>query len=116
MTHTKQAIKDAIEGGWRDECRLDGFLAGDTACFTSFGGDEAHAEGVEEWAMTIHQIFLDPAFWLALGKTRGWDTPITKEDREKGTTLRRGWIVKQNQFIGSLQDGDTYEEALSKIV
>ncbi len=103
MTHTKQFIEDAIEGGW------------------------IYEEGVtfsnEVVLQDIHRIFLDSTFWQAVGKARGWkwECPIC-EDREEAelsicsahryTKAESKW----HTFIDHLADGLSYDEALSKLV
>jgi hypothetical protein len=57
MTHIEQAIKDAIDGGWK----------GATARSENF----FHQALMSAWGHGL--AALDAAFWQALGKARGWE-------------------------------------------
>ena len=92
MNHTQQIIQDAIEGGWRtvDDPK-----------------DPVNPE----------RMFLNPLFWQAAGKTRGWgeepNSHITLDGESKDL---EGWKLYWLKFIDHLAEGKSYEEALSKIV
>jgi hypothetical protein len=103
--NTKQFIEDAIEGGW------------DSAV------TEEHLAEIEDIGfVTIHTagwMFLVPAVWQAVGKTRGWDMIEghrcieTKDGHLEmfGTEA----LLNSLQFICHLADGLSIEEALGKI-
>lgn len=127
MTATEQIIKDAIEGGWRgDESVAKGvFENGD------FFGGNAH------WKYPLHRMIkrvsvevmlLDPAFWQAVGKTRGWiDEDYPNGEMRCENLVGRcdtvycdygGFIdpnSKWHNFIDHLADGLNIEEALAKL-
>ena len=57
MNHTQQIIQDAIEGGWRwidMERYLDARIV------------------MNDYDFNFSKELLDPLFWQAVGKTRGW--------------------------------------------
>lgn len=90
MTHTQQIIQDAIEGGWHNP----------------------------EADYTIYHHFLDPLFWQAVGKTRGWGLEKAYES-DVGVHVELNTKVpkqKCSQFINHLWEGVDYETALSKLV
>ena len=82
MNHTKQFIEDAIKGGYY---RLKQNPDSETLFMLSL---------------------LDPDFWKAVGKTRGWD---------KGWLGAEDWKTEWSIFIDHLADGKTIEEALAAI-
>ena len=83
MNETKQFIEDAIEGGY----------------------SKHHADVNSD---VPEVLFLQPEFWQAVGKTRGWE--------DKGSSgTRHTWNFKWLEFINNLADEDTIEEALTAI-
>lgn len=60
MTHIEQAIREAKENGWDD---------GNVAFFSETKHDDSWL--VDGWQYD-NKAFLDPLFWQALGKARGW--------------------------------------------
>lgn len=99
MKETKQAIEDAIEGGWNELQNTQ---------FLEFIGD-----GKTIRAVTGDNVFLDPTFWQALGRTRGWDGAKVLSDNRIPTynTYGQHW----HQFIDHLADGKSIEESLLAI-
>lgn len=99
MNNTQQIIQDAIEGGYlsSDEKMIDGL--------TNYFSEK---ELMSDW-------LLDPLFWQAVGKTRGWvGKPLEAENGDfEG---KSHWKDKWHQFIDYLAEGDDIETALSKIV
>ena len=107
MTATETIIRDAIEGGWREECTIDGFITEDIVCFVSGGNDLSNADDVDEWSMSVHKLLLDPTSWQAVGKTRGWPNHCLPK-----RIYTEGWKHYWLQFISHLADGLTVESAL----
>ncbi len=77
MTHIEKAIREAVEKG---------YYKGKGAKFNyyeprfhDFGWYEADGYADNR---TIESVFLDPAFWQALGKARGWKERYTSADPE----------------------------------
>jgi hypothetical protein len=66
MTYIEQAIKEAVEkGGYHEGYHL--------AHFGDFGDVLFAADkGARSIAVVVAEILLDPSFWQALGKARGW--------------------------------------------
>jgi len=91
MTAKEKIIKDAVEGGYNEHWENSG------SCSKKHHSD----------------ILLDPTFWHAVGKTRGWDECLGKESE----LLKQHWLEKISKekwhnFIDHLADGLTIEEAL----
>ena len=63
----------------------------------------------------VEKTFLDPLFWLALGRTLGWDTEVmTVHEVENGrpTVVTRAgqyWLYHWHRFIDHLAEGKTAE-------
>ena len=113
MTYTQQIIQDAIEGEWTFNVleplnfTIDE-IDGDNVTFIAPGGTEDFPNQLET---LVQYLFLDPLFWQAVGKTRGWgDVDVNGEYQYP--EARNKW----HQFIDHLADGNDYETALSEIV
>lgn len=98
MTQVEQYIQWAIEGGWdnmevafQDPTRRPQFLHYDSLSYHS-------------------SIFLEPLFWQAVAKTRGWwlgdEPPVGPIET---------WRGKSMEFFCYVIEGDDYETALSKL-
>ena len=102
MTATETIIKDAMEGGWMNisNVRLAaGYIKGDV--------DDGNGWTTKE-KIPVAEALLDPTFWQAVGKTRGWDNLI--EVYPEG-----GWRSVWKVFIDHIADGLTIEDALSAL-
>jgi len=109
MTATERWIKDAIDGGYKT----------DVIWYTD--------KYIEKDALA--SILLDPTFWQAVGKTRGWEyklngggkmiidnyNPKERKEIAKEWGIKPDWQVYWYTFIDHLADGLTIEEALSVI-
>lgn len=97
-THLEQAIRDAVEKGGYKNIPESGL---------TFNLDTEHEDypraiwysqeypGEGSVIITTQEILLDPLFWQALGKARGWNSPSFKKhttcaSRPKGRRLVRG--------------------------
>ena len=83
MTATQTVIQDAIAGGF-------------------------HKRGI-----SILEASLNPAFWQALGRSRGWN-PKVIECQLLGTFMAE-WQTKWYWFAIHLETGDDYETAFGKL-
>lgn len=93
MTNKQQIIQDAIEGGWNQR---------------------SNPMTMRGFSIITHEpMFLDPLFWQAVGKTRGWSPDLGDWRRGKNFS---NWKDYWHQFIDHLAEGDDYETALSKLV
>ncbi len=102
MTAIEQAIKDAVEKGGYD-LQIVGHDGLDRPNF------RRGAEHVCE-----HEIFLDSAFWQALGKARGWKTDSCANcagascwfcSNLKDYKRCNEWQYQWHRFIDHLADG-----------
>lgn len=95
--HVKQFRNDAIEGG-----------------ITEY----------EQFRTSDPEMLLNPAWWQAVGKTRGWRGKSGDEntkfygsgDLSCEQNPKEVWRWNMLHFIDNLAEGDSYEEALSKLV
>ena len=91
MTHLEQAITDAIEkGGWKNDFY------------------NLLAERKEE---IVEIALLDPAFWHALGKARGWadtvDYPVeTVTTGKKEMVSTKECLYHHHRLIDALHEAD----------
>ncbi len=93
MTHIEQAIRDAVEKG-------------------GYGGGYRYQEAKD--LLNNDRIFLDPNFWQALGKARGWDKPVGKNydwpvERTILSNLPNSWLYNWHRFIDHLAEGKAAE-------
>lgn len=107
MTAIEQAIRDAIEkGGWDDTNY-------------AFGTKQPSDDDVwvDPWFYDS-KVFLDPAFWQALGKARGWRESSIRHDyygnHGKGELELRNiicadWLYNWHRFIDHLAEGKNAE-------
>jgi hypothetical protein len=109
----QDALHTAIAGGYRVE--------GSDGVATSFSG--ANSE-YSAWTRTdnhstlmipMHETFLDPAFWRALGRALGWEAPctlaITCRAGQEESWRGRGayWMYQWHCFIQHLAQGGSPE-------
>lgn len=89
MSATEQFIKDAIEGGYE------------------------HPKTVKYEDAELALTMLDPRFWQAVGKVRGWD----------GCSANHGeywegkphWLYEMHRMIDALAEGKSIEEFLQAL-
>lgn len=120
MTSTQQFIEDSIKGGWDVRSIYINVLyvdGGKTKQKTTKQLAESVLFNKEHTAM-----LLDPLAWHAVGKTRCWD----KAEEEKrdyayeklgaSYTYVKKHRKNMHSFIDHLADGDSIEEALTKLL
>ena len=99
MTHIERTIKEAVEKGGYDF-------------------------SIEDWKQgtgeekPIEAAFLDPSFWQALGKARGWPTfsPTGYFDNYEDDLEDFSWKVHWRHFIDHLANGKDAERFFEKLV
>lgn len=94
--HLEQAIKDAVEkGGWRP---------------TLFSLPHLHD-------ISLEKTLLDPAFWQALGKARGWYVMKKNGTRFDEHPARWDkWKVEWHRLIDHLAAGGSVEDFFKTLV
>ena len=97
MTATEQTIQDAIEGGWNVGEGFEVSGRGEKVKVYTNNEDD------DKYIIDINQILLDPKFWQAVGKTRGWNN-----SQYFSNMYKRKW----HTFIDHLADGKTIEDSL----
>ena len=106
MTEIETTINEAIEGGWNN----DMFYMSECLDEISFGHKNNDSENNPCHYQNIHKILLDPKFWQAVGKTRGWP-----DNDDTFSNVMEWWRAKYIGFFDHLADGLTIEEALTKL-
>lgn len=117
IINMEQAIKKAIEGGWKPGLVTDFSVLDD-----------------ESWIMVIHQagykwvrsdwvfdnsIFLDPLFWQALGKALGWkeySSYCTCHSCGNDTCNMYTWLCNMHRFIDHLAEGKDAESFFNELL
>lgn len=101
MNHIEQAIEEAVQTGWRpSKYHHDLDYVGDKAAYffqTQHGDKRFPSEGT--W---LSEIFLQPSFWQALGKARGWG-------EGDGSVKVWDWRGYWHRFIDHLAEGKDAE-------
>src|SRR5689334_13906234 len=108
MSHIEQAIRDAIKGDWRESMEIDKV---EIQMLPEKGNPDMRVAPVvvlhhadQRWMLSLAEVFIDPAFWQALGKARGWELEDRAwrcgEDR-----YRHYW----HRFIDHLAEGKDAE-------
>lgn len=100
MTNTQQIIQDAIDGGWKYQGEHSVIKCEIAPAVATFSVD-----GID-FKITKEQALLDPSFWQAVGKTRGWN---------EGMNENHSWFYYWHHFIDHLADGLSVDEALGKL-
>jgi|HubBroStandDraft_4_1064222.scaffolds.fasta_scaffold03118_5 hypothetical protein len=116
MTYIEQAIKEAVEkGGYHEGYHL--------AHFGDFG-DELFAadKGARSIAVVVAEILLDPSFWQALGKARGWKEKcadchkLSRSCRCEYPSFLDGEMYFWHRFIDHLAEGKDAESFFKTLV
>lgn len=96
MTAIETAIRDAIRGGWRPP-----FILRRVELEVGFG---------ELFYQMYAGVFLNPLFWQALGKARGWVSVKTVEIEYHFAGDWTEWEWNMHRFIDHLIAGKTAED------
>ncbi len=106
-TYTIQAIKKAVEGGWRPK---------HSARFME------NVEGGEVNAIiqVADHFALDPSFWQALGRVEGWGD-WTYEDYMKypgaiGEYKYKTWHWHQHRLLDHINEGESIESYFKELL
>lgn len=90
----QQAIEKAIEGGWTPDI------------------PELYEKEYTLIAPDFEYIFLDPSFWVSLGKALGWD----KEDEKvKAYGVEKTWLRMMHRLIDHLASGKDIESFFEQL-
>ncbi len=103
MTHIEQAIRDAVENGYRGFDDKQIILAEWT---NEEGGGKVDGH-----------FLLDRAFWQALGKALGWQTTYRTVGGKDRTIGERDYLEYWHRFIDHLasgKDAESWFAALTK--
>jgi hypothetical protein len=114
-----QALNTAIAGGYH--------IDGSDGVPTAYGGANSEysvwtrTDNHSSFMIPVHETFLDPAFWHALGRAMGWDAPC-----DLAITCRHGteecwhghgayWMYQWHCFIQHLAQGGTPETFFARL-
>ncbi len=101
MTHIEQAIRDAVEKGGYEVKNLQ------------LNGAVLYADMFSSKPMTsCAELFLDPTFWQALGKARGWSEELVKMNGRPMPI----WLIQWHEFIDDLADDKDAESFFKSLV
>lgn len=107
----EQAIKKAIEGGWRERysngVRMPECEEWDTRKDYVLGKNKEVSDYVyQEWLQAYFpKVALDPLFWQALGKAEGWRSFYDEKGMPRIHTTQ-GWFPDTKDF------GSGYDEMM----
>lgn len=121
VSHLERATRDAVEKGGYQGFEWHDYFTTSSDQSHIWGHDEKTGEG---HGRPISDILLDPAFWQALGKARGWGSfyddegmprvystqgwyPITKTGSGHDEQM---WEAHWHRFIDHLASGGTVED------
>lgn len=93
MTAIERAIKDAKAQGWKQQ--LPKFVLNTT--------------------VISNPDLLDPSFWQALGRARGWNKTPTTDVLVAGEAYKERWAGYWHRFIDHLADGKDAESFFAKL-
>ncbi len=103
MNYVEQAIRDAVEkGGWSNHPLASLELVTAKVAWWGQGGNEDQGQWLSE-------IFLDPAFWQALGKARGWEKSSYNDE------FKFLWLTVWHRFIDHLAEGKDAESFFASL-
>ena len=101
--HTQKIIEEAVGAGWRSChcCDID--------------ADSDYGYGICRYG-SQERALLDPLFWQALGKARGWDkNPSIKCQMCNRGFTHPAWLYHQHSLIDALASGQSVEDFFSKL-
>ena len=96
-TATQQFVEDAIKGRW---------------VWVDLPQFQDASEVLKDHDFFLEIELLNPLFWQAVGKTRGWGM-VPTDFYNRPSMIR--WHANMHQFVDHLADGLSIEEALGKI-
>jgi hypothetical protein len=115
----QEVMRTAIAGGYHIE--------GSDGTATTYSGVNSEysawtrLDNHSSFMIPLHETFLDPAFWHALGQALGWDAPcdlaITCGPGQEACRCRDGayWMYQWHCFIQHLADGDSPDTFFARL-
>lgn len=105
----KEAIQKAIDGGWKPKYEPE--------VVEILGKDEE----LFEWEVDHTNIFLDPLFWQALGKSLGWFHPDGRSvakyiNNDPKHTEYDMWLWYWHRFIDWIAEGKSPDEFFASLI
>ena len=98
MTHTKQFIEDAIEGGWKE-----------------YSNTKPNTISYYCNTMITSMILIDPKAWQAVSRTREWNIGEDVDCPACNADMQLDWRYYMHFFIERIAMDRTIEEALKDI-
>jgi hypothetical protein len=118
MTIT-EALNTAVHGGYH--------LHGADGVTTTYNGATrdfsawTRTDNQSTFLVPVHETFLDPAFWQALGRALGWDAPcelaiMCGQEHDKCWRCQGAhWMYHWHCFIQHLAQGDPPEAFFTQL-
>jgi hypothetical protein len=105
MTHIEQAIREADDAGYNPGTQVIGLY------YQLAGTDIRKIKGAADgFQVRVAAILLDPAFWQALGKARGWKTVANGEHDNHDE-----WWHNARAFMTHFMDGKEAESFFASL-
>ncbi len=111
---SERAVRDAVAGNWRPDMDRDkGFRL--SAGYIKYEVPES--DGWEtKVKVPLAEALIDPAFWRAIGVTRGWKTGYYQRGSDDCAFEMSPWLAKQHRFIDFLAKGLSIDQALAQVL
>lgn len=106
----KEFVEKATKGGW--------LYQGDKPFFDEVYGHWYVSDADGGYVCpSIEVFFLDPKFWQAVGKVKGWDYEVDYKDEEftHYKPNKGDWKWQMHQMIDALAEGKTVEEFIKTL-
>jgi hypothetical protein len=111
MNHIEQVIREAVENGYGGTMEGHPLRVERCDAYDAFQAQVWFRRDGVQSMVYLKGIFLDPLFWQALGKARGWQAP---ESRNRDV-LNGEWVDQWHRFIDHLAEGNDAESFFSRL-
>lgn len=112
MTPSERAVRDAVKGGYNKYRNYEFQHVRHIPSRNLVDLVDAHDGGTSSTCVAYEELLLDPAFWKAIGVTRGYYPKEITLGENWDMTI---WLEKWHSFIDYLANGKTIDDALKSI-
>lgn len=114
-TAVSRAIEDSIKGGFTMDGVVPQHEPFNSATQSGWMLHLPPTQGLNlSRALGLHETFLSKAFWVALGKARGWQEEWA--DKKLVAMLEERWLYEWHRFIDHLATGGDAESFFASLV